>query len=324
MKQGSDKMPSAIIVGSTGQDGTFLYHLLEGKKYSLLGIGSRSVITNIKDWDGQETFDICNFEQVAHVVKKLQPDEIYHLAAVHHSSQDPVVELVNLFHQSYDVNVLSTFNFLEAIRQFSPHTKLFYAASSHIFGKPTDEPQDENTLINPLAVYGVTKASGVYLCRMYRSVHHVFASVGILYNHESWLRGEQFVSQKIVKGAINCKNNPKNRVILGDLAVEVDWGFAPDYVDAMHRILALDEPDDFIVATGDRHTVEEFAHIAFDAVGLNWRDFVEEHKEIITRPKNPLIGNPAKLVEKTGWKPSVDFPGMVRALVKRAEEEHGR
>lgn len=317
-------MPSAIIVGATGQDGTFLYHLLEGKKYSLLGIGKQRVITNIKDWDGKKTVDICNFEDVTQIVQKLQPDEIYHFAAVHNSSQDPVAEPVNLFHQSYDVNVLSLFNFLEAIRQFSPSTKLFYAASSHIFGKPIDEPQDENTVINPLAIYGVTKATGVYLCRMYRSVHHVFASVGILYNHESWLRGEQFVSQKIVNGAINCKKNPQKRVILGDLAVVVDWGFAPDYVDAIHRILHHTEADDFIIATGEKHTVEDFVRIAFDTLGLDWRDFVEERKEIITRETVALVGNPAKLITKTGWKRSVTFSDMVILLVRKSGEHDER
>ena len=324
MKRGRDKMPSAIIVGATGQDGTFLYHHLEEKKYSLLGIGRRKVITNIKDWDGPRTCDICNFEEVIRIVQELQPDEIYHLAAVHHSSQDPVTEPVNLLHQSYDVNVVSLFNFLEAIRQFSPHTKLFYAASSHIFGKPTDEPQDENTLINPLAIYGITKASGMYLCRMYRSVHHVFASVGILYNHESWLRGEQFVSQKIVKGAINCQKNPQNRVILGDLAVEVDWGFAPDYVDAIHRIVLHTEADDFIIATGEKHTVEEFVSIAFDTLGLDWREYVEERKEIITRTTAALVGNPAKLMRITGWKRSITFSDMVKLLVEKTGEQNER
>ncbi|MDO9036408.1 MAG: GDP-mannose 4,6-dehydratase [Methanoregula sp.] len=313
-------MPIAIIVGATGQDGTFLYNLLEGKKYSILGIGRRSIITNIKDWDGSKTFDICNFEEVAHIVQVLQPDEIYHLAAIHHSSQDPVAEPVNLLHQSYDVNVVSLFNFLEAIRRFSPNTKIFYAASSHIFGKPIDEPQDENTVINPVSVYGITKASGLHLCRMYRSVHHVFASVGILYNHESWLRGEQFVSQKIVKGAINCKKNPLNRVILGDLSVEVDWGFALDYVDAMHRIVLHTEADDFIIATGEKHTVEEFVSIAFAALGLDWRGFVEERKEIITRTTVALVGNPAKLMRKTDWKRAITFSDMVKLLVKKTGE----
>lgn len=317
-------MPIAIIVGVTGQDGTLLYRVLEEKKYSILGIGRNKVISNKKTWEKYGLIDICDFRAVSKLVQEVQPEEIYHLAAVVHSSQDHIVDPVGLLNQSYQVNVLSLFYFLEAIRQFSPHTKLFYAASSHIFGKPFVEPQDENTIINPLTIYGITKANGVYLCRMYRSVHNVFASVGILYNHESWLRGEQFVSQKIVKGVIKCKENPNYRLVLGDLSVKVDWGFAPDYVDAMHRILKLSESNDFIIATGEKHTVEEFVRIAFDTVGLDWREFVEERNEIITRITVPLVGCPNNLMKKTGWKKSLDFSGMVQALVKKAEEAHER
>lgn len=317
-------MPIAIILGVTGQDGTLLYKVLEEKKYSVFGIGRNKIISNKKAWEKYVLIDICDFQAVSKLVQDIQPDEIYHLAAVHHSSQDHIVDSVGLLNQSYQVNVLSLFYFLEAIRQFSPNTKLFYAASSHIFGKPFVEPQDENTIINPLTIYGITKANGMYLCRMYRSIHHVFASVGILYNHESWLRGEQFVSQKIVKGAIKCKENPQCRVILGDLTAEVDWGFASDYVDAMHRILKLPESEDFIIATGEKHTVEEFVRIAFDTVGLDWREFVEERKDIITRTAVPFVGNPTKLMRITGWKRSLDFSGMVQALVKKAEEAHER
>lgn len=318
MKQGPDKMSSAIIVGATGQDGTFLYNLLEGKKYSLLGIGRRGIITNIKDWDGAKSFDICNFEEVAHIVQKLQPDEIYHLAAVHHSSEGAIPDPETLFDQSYSVNVISLFHFLEAIRKFSPETRLFYAASSHIFGRPDTEPQDENTLISPLSIYAVTKGSGLHFCRMYRTVHHVFASVGILYNHESPLRGEQFVSGKIARGAVRCKKDPAYRLVLGDLTNEVDWGYAPDYVDAMHRIVNLPEAEDFVIATGEKHTVEDFVRIAFETLRLDWWDYVTERKEIITRPAVAFVGNPAKLVKKTGWKRSVTFSEMVKLLVLSA------
>jgi GDPmannose 4,6-dehydratase len=317
-------MPRAIIVGANGQDGTLLYQMLEKKQYDLVGIGRTRTTTNTAMWSNQEHVDIGTFSEVLSLMKKMQPDEVYHLAAVHHSSEDPVAEQVTLMEQSYWVNVHSLMNFLEAIRLVSPHTRLFYAASSHLFGKPATVPQDETTLINPVSIYGITKASGMYLCRAYRLTHKVFASVGILYNHESWLRGEQFVTRKIVEGAVRCKRDPTHRVILGDLSSAVDWGFAPDYVEAMYRIVHIDEPGEFVIASGERHTVEEFARIAFDTVGLDWRDFVEEHKEIITRQAVPLVGNPAKLVQKTGWKRSVDFPTMVKILVKKTEEEHGQ
>jgi GDPmannose 4,6-dehydratase len=317
-------MSRAIIVGATGQDGTYLYRLLEEKQYQVLGIGRHRVITNHKEWADKTVSDISRFEEVSEIVRKIQPDEIYHLAAIHQSSEDPLTDAVTLFSQSYAVNVVSLFNFLEAIRQYSPKTRLFYAASSHIFGRPENVPQDENTPINPLGIYAITKVSGLHLCRMYRTVYQVFASVGILYNHESPLRGEQFVSRKIVQGAIRCKKDPAHRLVLGDLAAEVDWGYAPDYVEAMHRIMKLKEADDFIIATGEKHTVEDFVRTAFETLGLDWREFVTERKKVITRPAVAFMGNPAKLVRKTGWKRSVTFSDMVKLLVESAGEHDGR
>jgi len=243
-------MRRAIIIGATGQDGTYLYRLLEKKGYRVFGMGRSRIITNNESWKDEPAIDISDFSRVASLVQKIQPDEIYHLAAVHHSSEDEIPDPVTLFRQSYAVNVTSLFNVLEAIRQFSPKTRLFYAASSHIFGRPATEPQDETTCISPLNTYAVTKVSGLHLCRMYRTVHGVFASVGILYNHESPLRGEQFVSGKIARGAVRCKRDPAHRLVLGNLTGEVDWGYAPDYVDAMHRIVNLLDADDFIIATG--------------------------------------------------------------------------
>jgi GDPmannose 4,6-dehydratase len=317
-------MSRAIIVGATGQDGTYLYRLLEEKHYQVLGIGRHRVITNHKEWADKTVLDISRFEEVSEIIRKIQPDEIYHLAAIHQSSEDPPTDAVKLFSQSYAINVVSLFNFLEAIRQYSPQTRLFYAASSHIFGKPENVSQDENTPINPLSIYAITKVSGLQLCRMYRTVYQIFASVGILYNHESPLRGEQFISRKIVQGAIRCKKDPTHRLVLGDLAAEVDWGYAPDYVEAMHRIMNLKEADDFIIATGEKHTVEDFVRIAFDTLGLDWREFVRERKKIITRPAVAFMGNPAKLVRKTGWKRSVTFSDMVKLLVESAGEHDGR
>jgi len=315
-------MPCAIIVGATGQDGTYLYQLLEDKQYLVFGIGSQRIISNNKGWTGDPVPDISNFGEVVQLIHKIRPDEIYYLAAVHQSSEDPIVEAVTLFSRSFAVNVASLFNFLEAIRHYSPKTRLFYAASSHIFGRPKNEPQDENTLIDPLNIYAITKVSGLHLCQMYRTVHNIFASVGILYNHESPLRGEQFVSQKIVQGAVRCKRDPSQRLELGDLSVEVDWGYAPDYVEAMWRILNLWEADDFIIATGEKHTVEDFVRTAFGTLDLDWHEFVTEKKEIITRPAMALVGNPAKLVRMTCWRRSVTFSDMVQLLVKKAEVDH--
>jgi GDPmannose 4,6-dehydratase len=316
-------MPRAVIIGANGQDGTFLHEHLLKRNYEIVGIGRSRTSSTTDAWDDGRHVDIGNFSAVIDFLRAVRPDEVYHLAAIHHSSEDPVAEQVRLLEQSYRVNVHSLIHFLEAIRQVSPTTRLFYAASSHIFGRPDVVPQDESTPINPVTIYGITKASGLFLCREYRKTHKVFASVGILYNHESLLRGEQFVSRKIVEGAVQCRRDSACRLTLGSLATIADWGYAPDYVDAMHRILSLDEPDDFVVATGQKHTVEDFARIAFEACGLDWHGFVEEDRDIITRPANPFIGNPAKLVQRTGWKRSVDFSGMIKTLVRQAEDEHG-
>ena len=311
-------MSSAIILGATGQDGTFLFSFLESKEYSVFGVGSKKVLSTEEKWSDIKSIDICDFQQVSGLIKRIQPDEIYHLAAVHQSSQDKVGDPRELLKESFEVNVLSLQNCLEAVRQFSSKTRIFYAASSHIFGHPGMEPQDENTPLNPIDIYGITKASGVSLCRMYRSLYGTFVSVGILYNHESWLRGNQFVSQKIVRGALDCRENSNHKLILGDLSGEVDWGFAPDYVDAMWKILALPEPDDFIISSGEKHKVQEFVSIAFDAVGLDWRNYVEERKGITTKNFFSLVGNSGKLVKKTGWKSSVSFAQMINLLINHS------
>lgn len=314
-------MPRAVIIGATGQDGTLLYHLLDRKKYQIFGLGRSKALTNCSDWRDQPGIDITDFQQVSALIRTIQPDEIYHLAAVHQSSEDPVPDPVILFNQSYQVNVVSLYHILEAMRLYAPQSRLFYAASSHIFGRPVSEPQDESTPLNPLNSYALSKVSGLYLCRMYRTLYRIFAAVGILYNHESPLRGEQFVSSKIVRGAIRCKNNPLYRLELGDLSAEVDWGYAPDYVEAMYRIVNLAEPDDFVIASGEKHRVEDFVRIAFESCSLDWRNHVIERKGIITRPPVAFRGNPAKLVKATGWKRSLTFPEMVRLLVA-SEEAH--
>ncbi|WP_292369140.1 GDP-mannose 4,6-dehydratase [Methanoregula sp. UBA64] len=313
-------MPRAIIVGVTGQDGTYLFRYLNERHYEIFGFGRTRIMTNRDDWKNQ-AHDITSFQEISNLIQRIQPDEIYHLAAFHQSSEDPVINNETLFQHSYEVNVLSLFHVLEALRLFSPDTHLFYAASSHIFGRPASEPQDETTPFNPLGIYAVTKVSGLHLCRMYRTLYHIHASTGILYNHESPIRSEQFVSQKIAKAAILCKHDPHHRLILGDLSVEVDWGYAPDYVDAMHRITTHQKPDDFIIATGKKSRVEDFVKIAFEYLGLDWHEYVTEKREIITKPAVALVGNPEKLERLTGWKRTVSFPEMVRLLVESAQND---
>lgn len=306
-------MKKAIIIGCQGQDGRLLYDLLLQKKYILLGIDQNFVHNDGFVWD--KPIDITNTQQVAEVIKQFVPDEIYYLAAFHHSSEDALLDNVALFEQSYNINVFAPFNFLEGMRRYSIQTRFFYAASSHIFGKPSDNYQNEGSRIDPIYIYGISKATGYHVCRFYRCKYSVFTSTGILYNHESSIRNEKFVSMKIIKGAVNIKNGRQNKLILGDLSAVVDWGYAPDYVDAMHRILNIGKADDFVIATEKKHTVRDFVQTAFGFLGLDWNHYVEEKSNIITKEKAALVGDPKKLKTMTGWKPSVDFKQMIKLLL---------
>ncbi|MFC1595715.1 GDP-mannose 4,6-dehydratase [Candidatus Margulisiibacteriota bacterium] len=308
-------MKKALIIGCNGQDGILLEKNLIEKNYQIYGID----IDTIKGFelDNKNKLDISIFDDVKLIVSKLKPDEIYYLAAYHHSSQDKLSENnIELFSKSFSVNNFSLVNFLEAVRLYSSHTKLFYAASSHIFGQADTVPQDENTAINPDNIYGVTKASGVYTCRYYRKNYALFASTGILYNHESSLRSPGFVSKKIIRGAVQIKKGMQDRIELGSLESEIDWGYAPDYVEAMFNILQVNCSDDFIIATGIKHTVKDFVEITFNYLDLDWNQYITINNNIVSNRKHALIGNAEKLRNKCGWKPSVNFKQMIKKLLE--------
>lgn len=296
-------MKKAVVVGCRGQDGRLLSELLHSKGTEVVGIGKAQL-------------DVTSRAAVAAFVDKTQPEEIYYLPAYHHAAEDRLEGgEAALFEKSFAVHVTGLLNFLEAVRERSARTRLFYAASSHVFGAPESPVQTESTPMNPTSVYGITKAAGVQCCRYYRAMHGIFAAVGILYNHESVYRRPAFVSQKIVQGALAVKRGETDTLTLGDLSARVDWGYAPDYVEAMTRVLALPEPDDFIVATGEAHTVGEFAEAAFGSLGLDWRAHVLEKAGLLTKGKTFFCGDAGKLRARTGWQPSVDFRGMVRQLM---------
>jgi GDPmannose 4,6-dehydratase len=306
----------SVIVGCNGQDGRILHQFLLEKKYELIGI-SKNTVSYHACIGGMDKIDITNTDDVYKLVDSFKPDEIYHLAAVHSSSEfeDIPIDNIELYQNSHSVNVFSLVNFLEGIRKYSPQTKLFYAASSHIFGNQAGDLQDESTPINPNSIYGITKAAGLFACRFYRNNYCIFASTGILYNHESSFRQQGFISKKIIRGAVEIKKGRKAKLVLGDLDAEIDWGYAPDYVDAMYKILDSPAADDFIVATGEKHTVRDFAEVAFGYLGLDWKSYVERDRRLISKNRICLVGNPAKLMSVTGWRPSVDFNQMIRILV---------
>lgn len=310
-------MKTALVVGSEGQDGRLLRALLERRRDRVLGVHRTGVSSSGLEWS--EAVDITRFEAVQAVVRALRPDEIYHLAAIHHSSQEAHVEDLGSFRRLYEVNFFSLLNFLEAARLHSPSSRIFYAASSHVFGRPDTEVQDETTPLRPESSYAMTKADGLHACRLYRESHRLFASTGILYTHESRYRDEKFLSMKIVRGALRIKAGAERELVLGRLDARVDWGFAPDYVEAMPLILAAPEAGEFVIASGTAHSVQDFVRIAFAAVGLDWRRYVRENPSLMTRDTPLRIGNPGKLKAATGWSPKTGFESMIRELVRSAE-----
>jgi GDPmannose 4,6-dehydratase len=269
------------------------------------------------EWNGAAV-DFCHSPAVRLVLAGFRPDEIYFLAAFHHSSEDPPLDDRDLIERSLEVNTLALNNVLSGIAKESPGSRLFFAASSRIFGVPTNAPQDETTPINPVCPYGISKAAGLQLCRYYRHQRGVFASVGIFYNHESPLRPNRFISQKIVSAAVRISRGSKEKLVIGDLNALVDWGYAPDYVLAAWQILQLDEPDDFVIGAGVTHSVLEFVEAAFIALGMDWTKHVTEDAALLTRtaPGSILRADTGKLHRRTGWRPRVSFEAMVEKMVE--------
>lgn len=295
-------MNPIIIIGARGQDGRLLSEQLEDDGCPVVKIG-------------RDDINLTNQAEVRALVHRVQPSEVYYLAAHHHSAEHIFDSNdAALFQSSFEIHVTGLVNFLEAIRASSPQTRLFYAASSHIFGQGGATAQNEKTPLQPNCVYGITKAAGLHCCHYYRQKHHVFASVGILYNHESSLRAPRFVSQKIIQGARAIAAGQKHKLELGDLSARIDWGYAPDYIKGMRSILKLPEADDFIIATGESHSVREFVEIAFEAAGLDPNDHVVESPDLITKSHRSLIGDASKL-RSIGWAPTVSFRKMVLLLL---------
>jgi GDPmannose 4,6-dehydratase len=305
---------TAIITGSGGQDGTLLSHFLTSLGYKVVGLTH-----------GVGAVNLADAAAVAALVADEQPDEVYHLAAYHHSAQDKLVDDRQVLEASWDIHVRAAGNLLDAVRARWPETRVFYASSCHIFGEPLITPQDENTSCRPTGLYGITKLAGSHLCRYYRQHRGVFVAVGILFNHESPLRGPQFVSKKIAHAAAAIAVGRQHQLVLGDLDAEIDWGFAGDYVSAMHAILQLDQPDDFVIASGEKHSVREFVELAFGQLGLDWRQHVRVEAGLLRGTTRPtLMGDASKLRRATGWKPATSFPGLVRLMVDAELERVGR
>lgn len=314
-------MSKALIIGHTGQDGTYLWKLLSAKNYHLIGISSKTTLSSQNK--NLQPVDIRNFNEVEKMIKDYQPDELYYLAAVHQSSSDKQIKDGELFQKSIDINAKAFINFLEAVQLYSRQTKIFYAASSHIYGELSASIQDETTPLNANCIYGITKMTGVRACYFYRDNYNVFASVGIFYNHESPLRASKYVSKKIVETAVAIKHGLKDKLILGNLDHRVDWGYAPDYVEAAYRILKLKSPGDFVISNGATNSIQDFTEGVFNYLELDWKKYVEVDPNLITKKqKQNLTGNNQKLKNATGWVNSVTFSELIKILVNAELENY--
>lgn len=311
-------MRSALIIGAGGQDGRLLACFLQDRDYAVRG-WIRSQPANPPPCECAYV-DILDSVLVEAELRKSPPDEIYYLAAFHHATEDVIaLSAAELLRRSFDVHVFGLLNVFQAMEECCPRARLFYAASSHVFGTPDSEWQNEKTPLAPNSAYGISKAAGLQCCQFYCREKGIFAAAGILFNHESSLRKPSFLSQKIVRGVWRAQRDPAYRLRLGDLAARVDWGYAPDYVDAMFRILQLPAAGDFVVASGELHTVAEFAQAAFAVLGLDWRRHVETDTRLLNKVFHPLRGDSTKLRDATRWSPSVTFTELVAQLVYEAE-----
>ena len=292
----------AIIIGCNGQDGTLLTKLLKKKKYSVYGLSRKN-------------FDITSIKEVEEIVRKIKPQEIYFLAAYHHSFEDRKNIDLKL---NYNVNYFSVVIFLESIKKFSKTTKFFFASSSFIF-KPSKFKQNEMTKFEPECHYSLSKVASMKVCDFYRQHEQIFASCGILYNHESYLRQKNFLSKKIVTHAIKNFRKSKKKLVLHNLNYKADWGYAPDYVDAMYKILNHSKPNDYVISTGKLHTVRDFVDQVYSFLKLDYKKFVEtKENKIISKFR---LGNSNLLKKDCKWKPSVTFNQMIKKLIKKELEK---
>lgn len=314
-------MKKAFITGITGQDGSYLAEFLLDKGYHVYGLTRRTSTQNfdrIKQIVHNPNLtlisgDLIDQNSLTFALKDIQPDEIYNLAAqsfVQASWEQPVL--------TGEFTALGVTRVLEAMRLACPNAKFYQASSSEMFGKVQETPQKETTPFYPRSPYGVAKVYGHWITVNYRESYDLFAVSGILFNHESPRRGLEFVTRKIANGVARVKLGKQTHVELGNLESKRDWGFAKDYVEAMWLMLQQEKPEDFVVATGETHSVREFLQLACEAAGLPDWEAVYKHNPIFDRPAEVdlLRGDPAKAQEKLGWKPSVDFAGLVKLMVE--------
>jgi GDPmannose 4,6-dehydratase len=319
-------MPSkALITGITGQDGSYLSELLLSKGYEVHGIKRRSSSFNTERIDGilpdlhdrsARLFlhfgDLNDSSNLIRLLLTIKPDEVYHLGAQSH-----VRVSFDIPEYTGDITALGTTRLLEAIRQSGIQTKFYNAASSEIFGNTPEVPQRETTPFRPRSPYACSKLYSYWTTVNYREAFGMFACNGILFNHESPRRGETFVTRKITRGVARIHAGLQDKMYLGNLDAKRDWGFAPDYVEAMWMMMHQEEPDDFVVATGETHSVREFAELAFSHLGLDWKKYVELDSRYLRPAEVDILqGDASKARTKLAWQPKTGFEGLVKLMVE--------
>ncbi|MBN1942448.1 MAG: GDP-mannose 4,6-dehydratase [Phycisphaerae bacterium] len=318
-------MKRALITGVTGQDGSYLTELLLGKGYEVHGLVRRSSTFGTERIDhlyqdphaaGARLFlhygDLTDGAGLRQVLTKVQPAEVYNLGAQSHvrvSFDQPVY--------TAQADAVGTLRLLEAIRDVGLPTRFYQASSSEMFGQVVETPQTEKTPFHPRSPYGCAKVFAHWQTVNYREAYGMYCCNGILFNHESPRRGETFVTRKITRAATRIREGLQEKLFLGNLDARRDWGFAGDYVEAMWRMLQQDAPDDYVVATGETHSVREFLDEVFGQLGLDWKKYVEEDPRYY-RPAevDMLLGDATKARQKLGWSPKVDFKGLAKMMVE--------
>lgn len=323
-------MKKALICGITGQDGAYLAQLLLRHGYQVFGTSRDAQINpclnllklGISDSIRLVSMAVNDFRSVISVINTIQPHEIYNLAgqsSVALSFEQPVETLESI--------TIGTVNLLESIRFLDKEIRFYNAASSECFGDTGGVPADEETPFHPRSPYAVAKAAAFWEVTNYREAYGLKACSGVLFNHESPLRQERFVTQKVVRAACRIAEGSKEKLHLGNLSVSRDWGWAPEYVEAMWRMLQVDDPDDFVIATGTSNSLEEFVETAFSLVGLDWRQFVVVNPELM-RPTDLLYscGNPTKARKNLGWRAKKKMKQIAIEMINcyREEKSHDR
>jgi GDPmannose 4,6-dehydratase len=315
-------MKRALITGITGQDGSYLSEFLLSKGYEVHGIVRRMALEDPlhRLWRLRHILDkitlhagsMESYPSIFNVIEAIEPDECYHLAAqsfVSYSFEDEF--------STINTNINGTHYLLSSIKRKAPHCRFYFAASSETFGKVRETPQDENTPFHPRSPYGISKVAGFELTRNYREAYKLHASCGILFNHESPRRGHEFVTRKITSHAALIKLGKEKKIKLGNIQAKRDWGHARDYVQAMWMMLQQKKPDDYVIATGKCHTVEEFLKKSFSHLELDYQKYLDIDKTLY-RPSEVMVlmGNYSKAERVLGWKPTITFEELIREMVE--------